>query len=77
MEYYPNETGRICKATEYAIENGVAASGDNSCSWWLRTPNLESFDNTNMVVKSTDGSFDLSMYEISNAVRPAMWIKQD
>ena len=75
-EYFPKEESRICIASDYAIENGVAANADNSCSWWLRNAN-ELRNNTNLIIKGSDGSIDESMYEIINAVRPAMWLKAD
>ncbi|MBR4470633.1 MAG: hypothetical protein IKS54_04885 [Erysipelotrichaceae bacterium] len=75
-QYYPDEILRKCLATEYAIENGVGANADNSCSWWLRSPNT-SKDNTSQIIRGSDGVITSSMYEITNAVRPAMWLKHD
>lgn len=75
-QYYPQEEQRVCKATEYSIENGVAANADNSCNWWLREQNLE-LPNTSLIVRSADGSIGESMFEITNAVRPLMWLKQE
>ena len=75
-QYYPQEEQRVCEATEYSIENGVAANADNSCNWWLREQNLE-LPNTSLIVRSADGSIGESMFEITNAVRPLMWLKQE
>lgn len=72
--YFADEDSRICQATEYSIQNGVAANADNECNWWLRQPGNEQF-NTTLIVRSSDGSLSDSMYEITNGVRPAMWIK--
>ena len=74
--YFPKEDDRKCEATEYSIENGVAANADNTCNWWLRDEDFE-IENTAMVVRSMDGTIDNSMYEITNAVRPLMWLKRD
>ena len=74
--YFENEEDRICLATAYAIENGVAASSEDHCTWWLRTSSEER-DDTILVIRSADGSIGTSMLEIVNAVRPAMWLKLD
>ena len=74
--YFPNEEERIALASDSAIENGVAAGADNSCSWWLRTPDPDTLG-TVLTVKGSDGTISRSMYEITNGVRPAMWIRTD
>lgn len=74
-QYFPEETARICEATYYAIENGVAATAENTCSWWLRSPGSDR-DLTEYVWNQY-GSIASSMQEIRQGVRPAMWIKTD
>ena len=75
LEYYPDESTRRCDATEYAIENGVAASADNSCSWWLRSPGNSR--TTVEYVWDQYGSIANSDQQLVLAVRPAMWLKTD
>ncbi len=72
--YMPEDSERICQATEHAIENGVAVNADNDCNWWLRDP-YNILDKTELIVRSIDGDFAGSMYELTNGVRPTMWIK--
>lgn len=73
-QYYPEESARICKATEYAIENGVAANADDDCSWWLRDPG-EPYEKMSSYVSGSTGIISSSMYEIVLGIRPAMWLK--
>lgn len=74
-EFYPNTENRLCLATEYAIENGVAANADNSCSWWLRSPGADR--TSTEYVWNQYGTVGSSMHEIVMGVRPAMWIKSN
>lgn len=74
-EYFPDEDSRKCIATEYAIENGVAAAADNSCSWWLRSPGSgrDMFE----YVWNQYGTVASSPQQVIQAVRPAMRIKSN
>ncbi len=74
-QYFPEEDFRKCAATEYAIESGVAASADNSCSWWLRSPG----NGREMAeyVWNQYGTVASSPQQIIQAIRPAMWIKTE
>ena len=74
-QYFPEEASRICEATYYAIENGVAASADNTCSWWLRSAGngRDMFE----FVWNQYGTVASSMQILVQAVRPVMWIKTD
>ena len=75
QEYLPDEESRICKASEYAIENGVSASADNSCNYWLRSPGA---DRTQVeYVWGQFGSIASAVQEVEQAVRPAAWLKRD
>jgi len=75
-QYFPQEEGRICTATEHAIINGVGANAQSECNWWLREQDLEKMS-ASYIVRSSDGSVDSSMNEIFNAIRPAMWLKAE
>ena len=61
-----------CVATEYAIENGVAANANDTCAWWLRSMGDEI---SNYAYVLSGGGIGFSQQEITLAVRPAMWIK--
>lgn len=74
-QYFPEEDSRVCEATYYAIENGVAASANNGCNWWLRSPG-SARDHAEYVWNQY-GNIASSTQEIKQAVRPAMWIKTD
>lgn len=75
QQYFPEEDNRTCLATEYAIENGVTANADNSCSWWLRSPGSDRASAE--YVWNQYGSVASSMQEIVLGVRPSMWIKSE
>lgn len=74
-QYYPNEGDRECIATEYAIENGVRAGADGSCSWWLRTPGNDRTEVS--YVWNEYGSVASSPQMIMQGIRPAMWLKAE
>ena len=73
--YYPNESDRECIASEYAIENGVRAGADGSCSWWLRTPGNDRTEVS--YVWDQYGSVASSPQMIIQGIRPAMWLKAE
>ncbi len=73
--YFPEESDRECKATEFAIENGVTANADNSCNWWLRSPGSER--DLNEYVWNQYGTVSSTPQQIVLAVRPVMWIKNE
>ena len=72
---FKDENARICKASAYAIENGVAALSNDACDWWLRSSG-RTLGLTNEFVKGSDGSIGESANNVVNAIRPAMWIKR-
>lgn len=75
QQYFPQEDMRSCKATEYAIQNGVTANADNSCNWWLRSPGAGR-DEAEYVWEQY-GSVVSSMQEVAQAIRPVMWLKKN
>ena len=74
-QYYPEEDSRKCEATYYAIENGVSASADDMCNWWLRSPG--SGREFTEFVWNRYGTVVSSDQETEQAVRPAMWLKRE
>ncbi len=74
QEYLPEESSRICKASEFAIQNGVSANADNECSYWLRSPGN---DRTQVeYIWSQFGSIASTAQEAVQAVRPAARLKK-
>ena len=73
--YFADEESRKCLATEYAIESGVPAGAEGSCSWWLRSPG----NGRDMVEYVWDqyGSVASSAQILIQAIRPAMWLKAE
>ena len=71
-KYYPQESDRMCQAAASLQDSNLFIDGNGNCSWWLRDGIAES-DYSALIVDSS-GMVMNSMYEISNAVRPVMWI---
>ena len=73
-KYFANNELRKCKATEYAVKNGVYVSDNGYSSWRLRSPDLYSDDDVYDV--DYDGDFGSHYYVYSSnlVTRPALWI---
>lgn len=74
-EYFSSGSARICKPTAYAKAQGVGASGDDACYWWLRSAGGRG-DTAAYVTISGDVSSSYGDYvdDGYNAVRPALWV---
>ena len=70
--YYPEEKDRLCQAATSLQETNLFIDGNGNCSWWLRDGVTE--DDRSALIVDSSGIIMESMYEISNAVRPVMWI---
>lgn len=73
--YFYSDDGRMCRATQYAL-NQNAYEGATGGSWWLlRTPG----DKTSKVMSvNSDGSIDHDGGDVTSTrsgVRPVMWLK--
>jgi hypothetical protein len=74
-EYFDSDSARECKATEYAVANGVCKNNSGGCWWWLRSPGDAQNEAASVF---GDGVVYVDGYRVSidyNAVRPAMWIE--
>ena len=72
-KYFANTDARKCKATKYAVKNGVWVA-TNACSlWWLRSPNP---DNSNFIYYVYYDGFICNHFVCfdDRVVRPALWI---
>ena len=73
--YFANDSARMCRATEYAVANGVwvATSGfyAGNCLWWLRTANNSKY----VYYVLSAGNIGCNDPNFKNpGVRPALWI---
>ncbi|MBE7050672.1 MAG: toll/interleukin-1 receptor domain-containing protein, partial [Ruminococcaceae bacterium] len=76
-KYFGSDSDRECKATDYAVANGVWKSDSGNCWWWLRSPGG---DQSSAAGVYNDGGVDEGGSTVSYddiAVRPAMWINLD
>ena len=71
-KYYPQESDRMCQAAASLQGTNLFIDGNGNCSWWLRDGITE--DDYSAMIVDASGTIMSSMYEISNAVRPVMWI---
>lgn len=75
QKLFPNYSDRVCEATPYAIQQGVATLGRSVCNWWLlRTPG-----HRQEVVSCVDGGGVIQdesciVFFSDTAVRPAVWV---
>ncbi len=74
-KYFANDIARLCKATDYAKNNGAYVWSTNGCSWWWLRSSLYP-RNVNYVYDVSSGGY-FSFYSVHNIgilVRPALWI---
>ena len=71
-KYYPQKEDRMCQASENLINSNLYIDGNGNCSWWLRDGITE--DSYSALIIDSSGEIMESMYELSNAIRPVMWI---
>ena len=71
-KYYPQKEDRMCQASENLINSNLYIDGNGNCSWWLRDGITE--DSYSALIIDSSGEIMESMYELSNATRPVMWI---
>ncbi|MBO4562389.1 MAG: hypothetical protein J5772_02120 [Clostridia bacterium] len=89
-KYFADDEARKCYATKYALGFGAYRSSiDNTCLWWLRTPNTEDVEMVEIVDESniryrvfcigTAGQIIYAGHEILNTygVRPVVWVDTD
>lgn len=66
------------KATTYAREHGLFASGDGEASWWLRSPGYRTGDAAyvDKAGSVNEGGYSVAKYKFVG-MRPAIWITLD
>ena len=74
-QYFPTASSRLCEPVQKLRDNGSVAEDVKYCDWWLRSPGSIK-ENVSSIVKGSDGTISSSMYEISNIIRPAVWIRR-
>ena len=82
-KYFTSDEARKCVPTEYAISNGASTSdsytkgGKATCLWWLRSPGFDQFIAAYVNYFGPVLRYGRSVGNVSNSVRPAMWISID
>lgn len=82
-KYFTSDEARKCVPTEYAISNGSSTSdsytkgGKATCLWWLRSPGFDQFIAAYVNYFGPVLRYGRSVGNVSNSVRPAMWITID
>ena len=82
-KYFTSDEARKCVPTEYAISNGASTSdsytkgGKATCLWWLRSPGFDQFIAAYVNYFGPVLRYGRSVGNVSNSVRPAMWITID
>lgn len=73
--YFPSDSARQCKATRYAVAQGVSVNNSNgNCWWWLRSPGEEQSKAAEVYSDGNIGESGSTISPNSHAIRPAMWI---
>lgn len=74
-DYFTSDEARICMPTAYAVQQGASTNDAGACGWWLRSPGNYPY---NASYVSFVGSRDFNLvYNVSDCVRPALWINLD
>ena len=74
--FFPSDTERECKATEYAKAHGCLVNSKlGTCWWWLRSLGSDSINAANIRTAGTVNSFGSFVDRDTVAVRPTMWIE--
>ena len=77
-QYFDSKESRMCVPTDYAIAQGVEASGSQStCYWWLRNPGIYDTSAADVDIDGSVSNFGWGIANTNLAVRPAMWITLD
>ena len=82
-KYFTSDEARKCVPTKYAISNGASTSdsytkgGKATCLWWLRSPGFDQFIAAYVNYFGPVLRYGRSVGNVSNSVRPAMWITID
>ena len=74
-KYFSSNSERRCEPTEYAFANGAYVESDNgNCWWWLRSPGDSQNYGALVYDDGVIGYDSEDLFEISDCVRPALWI---
>ena len=75
-KYFSSDNERMCKPTQYAINNGVfeyVDSYEGNCWWWLRSPGT-SLDYASYIYGGGIVVYDGESVDFGHAIRPALWV---
>ena len=75
-KYFTSSSSRRCKATAYAMSQGIITTDKSNCLWWLRS---HGYERTNSAYVDIDGLIHCNVSSDSDGygVRPALWIDLD
>ena len=74
-QYFHSDEERKCKATNYAISQGVDVDKGLCCWWWLRSPGDSTYLATLVPPYGPISVCGFNVNNTSVAVRPALWVK--
>lgn len=77
QKYFSGNSDRACKATEYAIAQGVQVDNNGNSWWWLRTPGqLDGYAAGVFRNGEIDPIGDIFYHE-GDGIRPVIWVNFD
>jgi len=72
--YFASNNDRICRASDYAKENGAFENNNGSSNWWLRAPGHFSIDAADVRGSGGVNITGDDVHYVYNVVRPAFWL---
>lgn len=74
QKYFSGNDARTCKATMYAVAQGVQINGEGNCWWWLRTPGQFAGYAAGIFRNGEIDTVGDVFYHEGDAIRPVIWI---
>ena len=73
-KYFSSNSARQCKGTDYCYAQGAYKGNNGNCWWWLRSPGYNSNYAAFVLYDGSVIDYGLGVDDVSDAVRPALWI---
>lgn len=74
QKYFSGNDARACKATMYAVAQGVQVNGEGNCWWWLRTPGQFAGYAAGIFRNGEIDTVGDIFYHEGDAIRPVIWL---
>lgn len=74
QKYFSGNDARTCKATVYAMAQGVQINGEGNCWWWLRTPGQFAGYAAGIFRNGEIDTVGDVFYHEGDAIRPVIWM---